>query len=366
MLEDILPGTAYQLRTDQQHGLHTGGQLSIRRGQLDQDFAFGEITPGDPMTAEHRMLWLSASKPLTAVAIAQLWQQKLLDFDDPVAKHIPEFAIGGKDGITIRHLLTHTSGIRMISTGWPELSWPETIAKICARRIEPNWVPGEKAGYHLTSSWFILGEILQRLTGIAFPRYLQKQIFEPTGMDHTLLGMEPETYKDQRHTFAPVLDTEHDAQPHPWTQQEYLVQPSPGANAIGPTADLASFYLALLQDVTDKKARLLKAETVGVITDRHRHRLYDHTFKAHLDWGLGFILSPTQSYAAGEIPYAYGPSASAASFGHSGYRSVVAFADPQEDLVVALAWNGTAAESDHRRRVHHTLEALYRDLREVA
>ena len=80
------------------------------------------------------MLWLSSTKPTTAVALAQLWEQGLLDLDDPVARHIPEFAAQGKEGITLRHLLTHTAGLRMLDVGWPGDPWDEIIARICAMR----------------------------------------------------------------------------------------------------------------------------------------------------------------------------------------------------------------------------------------
>ncbi len=366
VLADALPSTAERLKIDLQLGLHSGGQLSIRSPNLNRDCAFGEARPNEEMKLDHRLLWLSGSKPLTAVAIAQLWEQGLLDFKDLVTRHIPEFGVGGKEAITIRHLLTHTSGIRMIATGWPELSWDEVIAKICARRIEPRWIPGEKAGYHLTSSWFILGEIIQRCSGLSFSHYLRDKVLQPAGMDGTLLGMDREIYRREQASFAPVLDTEHDGDPHPWTQKAFLVQPSPGANAIGPAADLARFYLTLLNGGQGSNGQILQPQTVQLITSRHRHSLYDHTFKATLDWGLGFILNPSidrsTDHPTSNIPYAYGPGASAATFGHSGYRSVVAFADPQASLAVALIWNGTADEAAHRRRVYQTLKALYSDL----
>ncbi len=58
----------------------------------------------------------------------RLWEAGALGLDDPVVKFIPEFAARGKEGITIRHLLTHTAGIRMVQ--WSS-SWDETIARIC-------------------------------------------------------------------------------------------------------------------------------------------------------------------------------------------------------------------------------------------
>ena len=144
-------------------GLHSGGQLFVSLGgRVEADLAFGTASPGESMSRDHLMLWLSSGKPVTAVAVAQLWERGLLALDDPVARHIPEFAGGGKDAVTIRHLLTHMGGIRTLDLDWPAASWEAIVQTIAAMKIEPRWLPGRKAGYHLSSSWFILGEVVRR------------------------------------------------------------------------------------------------------------------------------------------------------------------------------------------------------------
>src|ERR1043165_9081679 len=88
-------------------GVHTGAMMYVSlAGQVMADLSVGE------MGMDTILPWLSAGKPIAAVAIAQLWEKKLLELDDPVARHVPEFAKRGKEKITIRHLLTHTAGIR--------------------------------------------------------------------------------------------------------------------------------------------------------------------------------------------------------------------------------------------------------------
>ena len=62
------------------------------------------------MTPDSLMVWYSMTKALTAVAIAQQWERGQLELDDPVVKYIPEFGQNGKEGVTIRHVLTHTGG----------------------------------------------------------------------------------------------------------------------------------------------------------------------------------------------------------------------------------------------------------------
>src|SRR5436189_2391549 len=94
-------------------GWHVGAQLYASvSGEVIADAAFGlaRSAPDVPMRTDTLMLWMSATKPVAAVAVAQLWERGLLDLDDPVAKHLPAFAARGKQAVTIRHLLTHTGG----------------------------------------------------------------------------------------------------------------------------------------------------------------------------------------------------------------------------------------------------------------
>mgnify|MGYP006173143501 CR=1 FL=1 len=169
-----LPATVDAIREGIDRGLHLGAQVYVsQRGRVRADGAVGENRPGEPLTPDHLMLWLSATKPVTAVAAGRLWEAGAVGLDDPVASVIPEFARGGKESITLRHVLTHTGGFRMLQLGWPEASWEEVLEKIYDRRLEPRWVPGEKAGYHLASSWFVLGEMVGRLAGVPVSEVLE-------------------------------------------------------------------------------------------------------------------------------------------------------------------------------------------------
>src|SRR5438105_2054466 len=94
-------------------GLHLGAQIFVSLNHKPiLDDAVGEARPGVPMRRDSITHWWSSVKPVTAAAICQLWEGGKLDIEDRVAKYIPEFAAGGKEPITIRHLLTHTGGFR--------------------------------------------------------------------------------------------------------------------------------------------------------------------------------------------------------------------------------------------------------------
>jgi len=329
------------------------------------------------------MLWMSSTKPVAAVAICQLWERGRLELDDPVARHIPEFAQGGKERVTVRHLLTHTGGVRMLATGWPEAGWEGTVARVCAQRLEPRWEPGRKAGYHLASSWFILGELVHRLDGRRFERYVREEIFEPLGAFDCWIGMPAERFRDYGSRIAPMFDTSAASASASGptaaaaeagvaaagpalsesgaTAEARLVVPSPGGNGCGPVSELARLYRMLIAGGELDGRRLLRRETVEALAARHRVGMVDATFRARLDWGLGVIVNSAH-YQEPQMPYGYGPLAGPRTFGHSGARSSTAFADPDAGLVAALAVNGMPSDDAHRQRFERLAEALYRDL----
>ncbi|MCH9649173.1 MAG: beta-lactamase family protein [Deltaproteobacteria bacterium] len=373
-----LPKTIAAFEMGRKQGLHRGGQIYLSlHGKMVSNLALGEAREGKAMTSETPMIWLSATKPLTAVAIAKLWERGLLDLDDPIARHVPEFAAKGKERITLRHALTHTGGFRLLNLGWPQATWEEVIDRICQARPEPRWDLGVTAGYHLASSWFLLGEVVQRVGGLPFSQFLRQEIFEPLGMSRSWIGLPMGEFDALEPEIAVMDNTESQVAQHfPWHKAPYLVNPNPGANGCGPMRDLGRFYEMLLQRGRSGGKTFLTPQTVESLTCPHRVGLYDKTFKAMLDWGLGLIVN-SEHYNSGHdisgqdradqlddpiVPYGYGRHASRRTFGHSGRRSSVAFADPEQGLVVALAVNGLPDESRHRLRMRSLTEAIYQDL----
>jgi CubicO group peptidase (beta-lactamase class C family) len=341
--------------------LELGGQIHLEHGgETVADAAFGEARPGEPMRREHRMLWMSSTKPVAAIAVAKLWEDERLELDDPVAHHIPEFAAGGKERVTIRHLLTHTGGVRMLDTGWPALGWDGVVAKVCAQRLEPRWEPGRKAGYHLASSWFVLGEIVRRLDGRPFERWVREELFEPLGAADCWIGMPEAQAMDAR--IAPMFDsgaaglTENGA-----TRPDRLTVCSPGGNGCGPIGQLALVYRMLARRGELGGRRFLRPQTIEALVARHRVGMVDATFRTKLDWGLGFIVNSAH-YGEAAVPYGYGPHAGPRTWGHSGARSSTAFHDPDAGLTVALAVNGMPDDETHRLRFERLLAATYVDL----
>jgi CubicO group peptidase (beta-lactamase class C family) len=347
--------------------LHIGCQLfAMIDGQPVIDLALGHarLAPEVAMTTGTLMLWLSAGKPITAIAVAMLVEQGLLALDQPVAAVIPEFAAHGKERITLRHLLTHTAGIRGVDSAYPFANWPETIAKICDMKIERDWIPGQRAGYHTHTTWYLLGELIERVTHTRHDLWIRQYLLEPAGMTDTWLSLTPEQEEVYGSRIGWLYDTSDKAAgPMPTLNLDSplaLSRPRPSASCRGPMHDLARFYEMLRRGGTIDGTRLLREETVRTFTSRQRIGMPDATFRQTIDWGLGFILNSSQYGSA--IPYQFGPLASPDTFGHGGSQSSTGFCDPAHRLVVALHFNGTPGEAPHDRRLRATLKALYEAL----
>jgi CubicO group peptidase (beta-lactamase class C family) len=341
-------------------GLHSGAQIYLSlNGETLVNQGVGEARPGTPLTPETIMLWMSSCKPLTTIAIAQLLERNVLKLDDLVTNIIPDFGERRKDVVTIRQLLNHTGGFRSADLKLRWQSWDEAIELICQAALEPRWLPGERAGYHSASSWYILGEIVRRLDGRTVDTYIKEEIFKPLGIEDAWLGLPEsvqEKYADRLgHMHYTSAKKHEDADVFNSPQGQALVRP--GGNGRGPASALGLIYENLLGF---NKIPILQPETIRTFTTRSRVDMFDETFKHVMDWGLGFM--PDNKKYGPAVPYGYGKHCSNETFGHSGSQSSTAFADPEYGLAAVVMFNGMPGELRHQRRIKKTCEAIYQDL----
>jgi CubicO group peptidase (beta-lactamase class C family) len=372
-------------------GLHLGAQVYVSVDwEVLADVGLGESMPGEPMTADHITHWLSAGKPLTAVLIGHLVEQGRVAWDDPVARFLPEFANRGKERITLRHILTHTAGLRSVETGWPDVTWEETIARICAAPLDDGAIPGETAAYHTASTWFVLGEVIQRVTGRPYGDVLREQLCEPAGMTHTVATLEETGATRPGSCVAPLWERAGgELKLLDWHLPPRSSHVSPGSSLRGPIRDLGRFYEMLLRSCPrfprgdtgganenrrptssdppnpplagGAKSEMLQPATVATMIDRHRSGCFDQTLMHVVDYGLGFIIDSNR-YGADTVPYGYGRYCSPSTFGHGGAQSSQGYCDPEHGLVVAYVFNGRPGEGQHQRRARTFNEAVYADL----
>ncbi len=325
-------------------GWHVGAQLYVSlRGETIADFAVGEARPGVEMTPTTLVEWGSATKPVTCAAAALLWQRGRFDLDDPVCRHIPEFAANGKAAVTVRHLLTHTGGLT--DPVQDVMPWGEAVAAVCHAPLLEGWVPGTRCAYNSVAMWAV-AELVARLSGQPFARFVRAEIFEPLGLFDSWIGMPVDVYRAyaeaKRVAAVPgVADSGTEA---------WVTWGRPTGGGHGPIGQLGRFYAALLE------RRLLSPPVIEAMTTRHLCGVYDERLRATVDRGLGFMLG--SSYPG----HSYGPHASRRAFGHGGRNWCEAFADPEYGLAAAVYWNGRVDGDTHTERQPALLAALYRDL----
>jgi SSS family transporter len=142
----------------------------------------------EPMTEDTVFDMASLTKCLvTATAVMQLYETHKLQFDDPVAKYLPEFAANGKQAVTIRELLTHYSGLPEdidLKDAWG-LAPPDKAEGIRrAMNATLETVPGTHFKYS-DINFIPLGALVEKISGQSLEEYAQEHIFGPLGMTHT-------------------------------------------------------------------------------------------------------------------------------------------------------------------------------------
>jgi uncharacterized protein YbbC (DUF1343 family)/CubicO group peptidase (beta-lactamase class C family) len=141
-----------------------------------------------PMTTDTIFDIASLTKVIaTSTAVMQLVEKGKLNLEDPVAKYWPEFRVNGKEEITVRHLLTHYSGLRAALDSKPKWSSYDTALRMIEE--EKAVLPLETRFIYSDINFIILGELVSRISGKPLDIYCTENIFEPLGMKDT--GFKP-------------------------------------------------------------------------------------------------------------------------------------------------------------------------------
>ncbi len=126
----------------------------------------------------------SSTKGVVAIAAAMLVDQGRLSYEDPVAKHWPEFAAGGKGAITVGQLLSHQGGLNgfLEPTTVEDLyDWTLATSRLAAQT--PFWTPGTASSYHALTYGYLAGEVIRRITGQDVGGFVRDAIATPLGAD---------------------------------------------------------------------------------------------------------------------------------------------------------------------------------------
>ncbi|WP_067137534.1 serine hydrolase domain-containing protein [Microtetraspora malaysiensis] len=167
-------------------GAERGVQVAVyRRGEPVVDAVAGVADPetGRAFTSDTPVYATSTGKGVTAAVVHVLAERGALDYDTPIADVWPEFAAHGKDKATVRHALTHATGVPglpVATTAADLCDWDRMCAAIAD--AVPWWEPGTGFGYHAQTYGYILGEVVRRVTGRAISQVLRDEVAGPLGV----------------------------------------------------------------------------------------------------------------------------------------------------------------------------------------
>ena len=183
--EDKLNEAAAILSNATASGQVRAAALYVRLGRkvLQQSF-------GDAKSVDASFLLGSISKPIAIAAVMTLFDQGKFRLDDPVNKYVREFTGGARNRVTIRHLLTHVSGLPDQLANNAHLRRSHAPLSDFVKGImhtELHFEPGTQ--YEYSSMAILLAtEIAQRITGVAFSEFVEAAVLQPLGMQHTAFG----------------------------------------------------------------------------------------------------------------------------------------------------------------------------------
>jgi CubicO group peptidase (beta-lactamase class C family) len=235
------------------------GRVLLRKGYGMADMELG-------VKVEPDMVFRlgSITKQFTAVSILMLAEQGKLSLSDDVTKFFPDFPTNGR-AITVEHLLTHTSGIKSYTSipAWLSM-WRKDMSVaelIDLFKNEPaDFEPGVRWSYN-NSGYIMLGAIIEKVSGMSYEQFLQKNIFDPLGMKHTFYGSASRLIPRRVPGYTMTKDGLHNA--------EYLsmTQPYAAGSLLSNVDDMALWDAALYTDRLVKQPSLQKAWTPYVLKD---------------------------------------------------------------------------------------------------
>lgn len=363
--------TAFQANF-QHHG-DLGSSLAIYHdGRPVVEIAGGYTTPTrtTPYHASDLQIVFSISKAVTAICAAVLIQDGKLNPDERVCTYWPGFAGHGKEDLTVAQLLAHRSGVIAFNRRYQiaeMIDWNFMIAE--AERAKPIWTPGAAFGYHVVSYSWMIGKVVEVVSGIPLAQFIQTRLCDPLGVtfymgvpDHAIDQVIP---VQEGHLFTPVelwVLRLFGVLRHPlwraltfdgtlklkgvevFNRRDVLQAVIPSFNGVTNAPSLAKLFHALIAPVDG--TRLLHDTTAAYFT-RPLSEGVDQALGGESRFSLGMMLS-CQNF----------PLLTAQSYGHYGVSGSVVFNDPTHQITMAYVTNQFNGRNSTDARVQNLLNAL--------
>jgi CubicO group peptidase (beta-lactamase class C family) len=305
--------------------------LVARKGQIIYKKAFGmaDLELNIPMKADNVFRIGSLTKQFTAVAILQLMEQGKLDLHDEITKFIPDYPTQGSK-VTIEHLLTHTSGIQNYTAledyeaqMMLDLKPTEMIDRFKNKPL--RFVPGARWNYS-NSNYFLLGYIIEIITGKPYSEYLEEQLLKPAAMTRSLYASDIKLVNGRVGAYSKCDTGYENAKPISMTQ------PYAAGSILSTVEDLFKWQQAIISYKLIKKESLEKAFTNYKLADGKESNY-------GFGWRFGSIYDSPSIWHGGGI---------------NGFGTMQIYL-PKEDVYVVLFTN---CDCNHPQEVASKIAAL--------
>jgi CubicO group peptidase (beta-lactamase class C family) len=324
-----------------------GGAILVGRGgkTLPPRF-FGRQTQapsGPPIRQDAVFLMASLTKPIVYMGALMLVERGLLNLSDPVTRYIPEFAAHHKDPTLVVHLFTHTSGLPDMLENDRELRASHAplsrFIEGAIRDTVPLFPPGTDFSYQSMGT-LVVAEIIQRITGQSIHEYLQRQIFQPLGLESTRLG-------SQGLDEARIVEVQTPDWHGPdfgWNSPYWRRLGAPWGTLFSTPEEFAVLCQLMLQGGAVGRVRLLSPGTVQQMTTSRLDDQADlpERVRRGSPWGLGWKINVPGS------PGALCDLLGRQVFGHTGSTGNLVWLDPASGAFCILFTTAERARAPWR------------------
>lgn len=317
----------------------------LERGETGASFAafvdgrlVVDLWGGDGVERDSLVHVYSCTKPLAAFCVLVLVDRGALRLDSRVASVWPEFGAAGKDGVTVRQLLSHQAGLAALRSPQPTevlFDWDRLSALLAAEA--PWWEPGTAHGEHALFYGHLCGELVRRVDGRSLGTFWREEVAQPWSLDvHIGLGaaervrtidLVGEIGPGEGELYRLAVSNPPGARDLAVVNSEaWRAAEIPAINGHATATGLARFFAGLLGGGELDGVRLVAEATVAAMTAGELTAV-DKVFGEEVTWGLGVWVEPD-------------------GFGMGGLGGSLAMADPELGIAEAYV---TRAMGDHDR-----------------
>lgn len=360
--EDKLAGLDSAVRQAISNSNIVGAALWMERNGVSYHKAFGNraFKPGvEPMTEDTIFDVASVTKVVATASAAMLCVERgLMQLDDPVSKHLPEFTGEGREKITVKHLLVHSSGLQVNLNGTKQPfshTLAEGYAQMCREKL--LFEPGNAFSYSSVGS-MLLGLVIEKVSGRTLDAFCTTEIFKPLKMHDTLFRPSGDALKRVAPSSALQRGLVDD------TVAREMGGVSGHASLFTTTGDLARFARMMLNGGELDGVRVFKPETIQLMTSVQTPPDLRSPDAKNLPVrrGLGWDIDTPYRTPPHDYTLHRGALFPVGGYGHTGWTGQMLWIDPFSKTFVIFLCNRYGPDGKDTRpavyQMHHRISTL--------